>query len=73
MTTQGDFPVTIQATPSAVWPWISQLEKHAEWSTKPYRVEWISGDPDAVGSRYRSVGWIPGTSITRTTARSPKA
>jgi uncharacterized protein YndB with AHSA1/START domain len=58
--TQGEFPVTIQATPSEVWPWISQLEKHAEWSNKPYSVEWISGEPNAVGSRYRSVGWVPG-------------
>ena len=58
--TQGEFPVTIQAPPSVVWPWIAQLEKHAEWSTKDYRVEWLSGEPNAVGSRYRSVGWVPG-------------
>jgi uncharacterized protein YndB with AHSA1/START domain len=58
--TQGEFPVTIQASPADVWPWISQLEKHVEWSTKAYTIEWISGEPDAVGSRYRSVGWIPG-------------
>jgi uncharacterized protein YndB with AHSA1/START domain len=60
MTTQGLFPVTIQAPPSVVWPWIGQLEKHVEWSTKSYSVEWISGEPNAVGSRYRSVGWVPG-------------
>ena len=58
--TEGSFPVTIQAPPDVVWPWISRLEKHVEWSNKPYRVEWISGEPNAVGSRYRSVGWIPG-------------
>jgi uncharacterized protein YndB with AHSA1/START domain len=58
--TQGEFSVTIEATPDAVWPWVSQLEKHVEWSTKPYRVEWLSGAPNAVGSRYRSVGWVPG-------------
>ncbi len=60
MTTQGEFPITIQAPPEAVWPWISQLEKHVEWSTKAYTVEWLSGEPNAVGSRYRSVGWVPG-------------
>ena len=60
MTTQGEFAVTIQAPPQVVWPWIAQLEKHVEWSTKDYRVEWISGEPNAVGSRYRSVGWVPG-------------
>jgi uncharacterized protein YndB with AHSA1/START domain len=57
--TQGQFPVTIQAAPDVVWPWISRLEKHAEWSTKPYSFEWVSGEPNAVGSRYRSVGVIP--------------
>ena len=60
MTIHGEFPVTIQAPPSEVWPWVSQLEKHAEWSTKPYRFEWISGQPNAIGSRYRSEGVIPG-------------
>jgi uncharacterized protein YndB with AHSA1/START domain len=60
MTTQGEFPVTIQAPPSAVWPWIAELEKHVEWSTRPYQIEWLSGEPNAVGSRYRSVGWVPG-------------
>ena len=58
--TEGKFPVTIQAPPSVVWPWIAQLEKHIEWSRKAYRVEWLSGEPNAVGSRYRSVGWVPG-------------
>jgi uncharacterized protein YndB with AHSA1/START domain len=60
MTTQGEFSVTVQAPPHVVWPWISQLEKHADWSTKAYTVEWISGAPNQVGSRYRSVGWVPG-------------
>ena len=58
--TQGEFSVTIAAPPETVWPWISQLEKHVEWSPKAYSVEWISGEPNAVGSRYRSVGWVPG-------------
>jgi uncharacterized protein YndB with AHSA1/START domain len=58
--TQGEFSVTIAAPPETVWPWISQLEKHVEWSPKAYSVEWISGEPNSVGSRFRSVGWIPG-------------
>ena len=60
MTTQGTFSVTVQAPPAVVWPWISQLEKHVDWSTKAYSVEWLSGEPNAVGSRYRSIGWVPG-------------
>ncbi len=60
MTTSGTFSVTIQSPPETVWPWIAQLDKHAEWSPKPYRVELVSGEPNTVGSRYRSVGWVPG-------------
>lgn len=60
MPTQGSFSVTIQAVPEVVWPWVGQLDKHAEWSPKPYLIELVSGEPNTVGSRYRSVGWIPG-------------
>lgn len=60
MTTQGGFSVTIDAAPETVWPWIAELDRHAEWSPKPYQVELVSGEANKVGSRYRSVGWIPG-------------
>lgn len=60
MTTQGTFTTTIAAPPAAVWPWIAQLEKHPDWSPKPYQVERTSGEPESVGSRYHSVGWVPG-------------
>jgi uncharacterized protein YndB with AHSA1/START domain len=58
--TEGTFTVRVSASPDAVWPWIADLGKHAEWSPHAYSVEWISGEPNAVGSRYRSVGWVPG-------------
>lgn len=58
--TSGVFEVTIDAPVDRVWPWIADLGKHAEWSPKPYTIEWIAGEPNAVGSRYRSVGWVPG-------------
>jgi uncharacterized protein YndB with AHSA1/START domain len=51
--------VTIDAPPEKVWPWVADLAKHGEWSPKPYRMEWLSGDPNAVGSRFRSHGWLP--------------
>ena len=51
--------VTIDAPPEKVWPWVGDLGKHADWSPKPYRVEWVSGEPNALGSTFRSVGWIP--------------
>jgi uncharacterized protein YndB with AHSA1/START domain len=56
---KGDFHVTVDAPPEVVWPWIASLERHVEWSPKPYKVEWISGEPNAIGSRYRSTGSIP--------------
>lgn len=60
MTTQATSTIDIQATPEEVWPWVAQLQRHAEWSPKPYKVELVSGELDAVGSKYRSVGWVPG-------------
>jgi len=57
--TEGVFTVSIAAPPEKVWPWISDLSTHSQWSPKPYSVEWISGEPNQVGSRYRSVGAIP--------------
>jgi uncharacterized protein YndB with AHSA1/START domain len=58
--TQGEFDVTVNAPIERVWPWVATLERHSEWSPRPYRMEWLSGEPNAVGSRYRSVGWVPG-------------
>ncbi len=60
--TGGVFSVAIQASPEEVWRWVADLGTHAEWSPKAYTVEWLSGEPNAVGSRYRSVGSIPGDS-----------
>jgi uncharacterized protein YndB with AHSA1/START domain len=56
----AEFTVTIDAKPEGVWPWVADLARDVEWSPKPYRVEWIQGGPNAVGSRFRSVGVIPG-------------
>jgi uncharacterized protein YndB with AHSA1/START domain len=60
--TSGEFDILIEAAPDRVWPWVADLGKHADWSPKPYSVEWIGGEPNAVGSRFRSVGSIPGDS-----------
>ncbi len=59
MATKGTVAVTIAAPPETVWPWIADVTKHADWSPKAYRVELVSGEPNAAGSRYRSVGWVP--------------
>jgi uncharacterized protein YndB with AHSA1/START domain len=60
MTTQGAFPITIEATPEAVWAWVGDLSRHPDWSPHEYSVACVSGEANQVGSRYRSVGWIPG-------------
>jgi uncharacterized protein YndB with AHSA1/START domain len=53
------YTVTIDAPPEKVWPLVGDLGRQGEWSPKPYRVEWVSGEPNAVGSTFRSIGWIP--------------
>jgi len=58
--TSGVFDVTIDAPVDRVWPWVADLGKHPQWSPKAYTVEWTQGEPNAVGSRFRSVGWVPG-------------
>ena len=60
MRIRGGFSVTIDAPPEVVWPWIGNLDKHADWSPKRYQATLVSGSANTVGSRYRSVGWIPG-------------
>jgi uncharacterized protein YndB with AHSA1/START domain len=57
--TEGVFKVSIAAPPDQVWAWVGDLGKHSSWSPKPYTVEWISGEPNQVGSRFRSIGAIP--------------
>jgi len=59
MTVQGTFTTTIDAAPEKVWPWIVDVTKHGEYSPKEFTAELVSGEPGKVGSRYRSVGWIP--------------
>ena len=58
--TSGSFTVTIDAKPEVVWPWVADLSKHADWSPKLYRIEWLEGEPNSVGSRFHSAGVIPG-------------
>jgi uncharacterized protein YndB with AHSA1/START domain len=60
MSIRGGFSVTIDAPAETVWPWIGNLNKHADWSPKRYQATLVSGSANTVGSRYRSVGWIPG-------------
>jgi uncharacterized protein YndB with AHSA1/START domain len=51
--------VTINATPDKIWPYIGDLAKHDDWSPKPFKIEWESGEPNAVGSTFKSSGELP--------------
>ncbi len=51
--------VTINAPADKVWPLVADVGKHADWSPKAYRMEWLAGEPNAVGSTFRSHGWLP--------------
>lgn len=53
------FSVTINATPEKVWPYVGDLQRHGDWSPKPFAVEWVSGAPNEVGSAFRSTGALP--------------
>ena len=59
MATELTVSQKINAPVDAIWPWVVNLEAHSEWSPKSYKVELISGQSGAVGSKYRSVGVIP--------------
>ena len=62
---QDRWKVEVKATPERVWEFVGDLQKHAEWSPKTYRANWLSGAPNAVGSRFESFGWLPGKSENR--------
>lgn len=49
----------INAPIDSVWPWVADIKKHSQWSPKPYSVELVSGENGAIGSKYRSTGWVP--------------
>jgi hypothetical protein len=51
--------VKIIAPVEKVWPLVADVGRHGEWSPKPYQMEWTGGEPNAVGSSFRSVGWLP--------------
>ena len=49
----------INAPMEKLWPLVSDITKHSEWSPKPYSVELISGVNGQVGSTYLSTGFVP--------------
>ena len=43
--------------PNRVWAVVSDIGTHGSWSPKKYTVEWVTGQPNQVGSKFHSVGW----------------
>jgi uncharacterized protein YndB with AHSA1/START domain len=58
--TGGTFTTTIQAPAENVWAVVADFGTHASWSPKNYTVEWTEGESNQVGSKFHSVGHVPG-------------
>jgi uncharacterized protein YndB with AHSA1/START domain len=58
--TGGTLSTTIRAPIEQVWAVVGDLNTHASWSPKSYAMTWTSGEPNQVGSRFSSVGSVPG-------------
>jgi Polyketide cyclase / dehydrase and lipid transport len=56
---QDHWIVQVKATPEQIWPLVGDLQHHGDWSPKSYRANWLSGEPNAVGSTFESFGWLP--------------
>jgi uncharacterized protein YndB with AHSA1/START domain len=55
----GTWTVVIDRSADEVFDYLMDMSKHHEWSPKPYSVEPLTDGPMSVGSRFRSVGWLP--------------
>ena len=57
----ASWSIHVNRTPEEAFAYIVDVNRHHEWSPKPYTIEPIGGDGTvAVGSRFRSKGWILG-------------
>ncbi len=70
---------TIEArvTPEVAFNYVADVTRHAEWSPKPYRVEPAPSLPLTEGTRFRSIGQVPGdrehaNDIEVTTVQAPQ-
>jgi uncharacterized protein YndB with AHSA1/START domain len=59
--TGGTMSATIHAPIERVWAVVGDLNTHASWSPEHYEMAWTSGEPNEIGSRFHSIGSIPGT------------
>lgn len=52
--------VAVDRPAEQVFAYLADVTRHPEWSPKPLRVEGAAAGPAAVGSRFTSVGSVPG-------------
>ncbi len=50
---------TISSPANVVWPWISDITRHGQWSPKPFEATLTSGENGSIGSTYSSIGFVP--------------
>jgi uncharacterized protein YndB with AHSA1/START domain len=55
----GRWTVVINKRPEQVFAYIADMKRHGEWSPKAFSAEQLTEGPIGVGTRFRSVGWIP--------------
>jgi uncharacterized protein YndB with AHSA1/START domain len=57
---QAAWTVSSSKSPQAVFDYLSDFNRHHEWSPKPLRIEGAPAGPATKGATFTSYGWIPG-------------
>ena len=52
--------VVVQQSPEKVFDYLADITRHGEWSPKAYTATALTDGPVRIGSKYQSVGWLPG-------------
>jgi uncharacterized protein YndB with AHSA1/START domain len=51
--------VVVGRPPDEVFAYLADVNRHAEWSPKAYRVEGLPDGPIGAGTSFTSYGWVP--------------
>jgi uncharacterized protein YndB with AHSA1/START domain len=51
--------VVVNRPPDEVFAYLADVNRHADWSPKAYRVEGLPDGPIGVGTSFTSYGWVP--------------
>lgn len=58
--TAKSWTIEAEVAPEVAFGYVADVARHAEWSPKPYRVDPAPSLPLKQGSRFRSIGQVPG-------------